>query len=140
MPINIILFSQGFSHSIKVLILLFQVSQWLLKRLFMLPHPLKKPLPRRLRSSLILLPLTLLKTSRREHLFSLREPLLLQDSCMKILSKPLVAMMRSKIFSWLVGFSNLLLMLFQLTLLSLLSFFHLSLFAQSTMTMIILTP
>ena len=63
-----------------------------------LPHLLKKHLLKRPRNSLILPLPILLKTSRREHLFSLKELLLLQDSCMKILSKPLVAMMRSNIF------------------------------------------
>ena len=75
-------------------ILISQVSQWLIKRLLMLLHLPKKPLLRKLRNSLILLPHILLKTSRREHLFSPRDLLLLLDLCMKTLSKQLVVLMR----------------------------------------------
>ena len=65
--------------------------------------------------------------------------MLLQDSCMKILSRQLVAMMRSKIFLWWVGYSNLLFKLFYPTPHLLLSFFHLSLLNLSTMIMTIPT-
>ena len=132
MSINTLLFSPKVSQFNQILFFSPKVSQWLLRNLPKLPHLLKKPPPR---SSLILLLLIFLKISRREHLFSLKDLLLLQDSCMKILLRQLVVLMRFKIFFWWVGYFNLLLMLFLPTPHSLLSFFHLLLSVPSTLTM-----